>query len=51
VKELLGIPDGVITAAHVALGWPARPFPTKLNRRPLATMVHLDHWDNPFPST
>lgn len=49
VKELLGIPEGVITAAHVAMGWPARPFPTKLSRMPLADMVHLDSWGTPFP--
>lgn len=49
VKELLGIPEGVITAAHVAVGWPARPFPSKLRRMPLADMVHLDRWGTPFP--
>ena len=49
VKELLGIPDGVITAAHVAIGYPVKPFPTKLNRMPLKNMVHLDSWGTPLP--
>lgn len=51
VKELLGIPAGVITAAHVALGWPAKPFPKKLSRMPLAHMAHLDSWGTPLPGT
>lgn len=34
VKELLGIPDGVITAAHIAVGYPDRGFPTRLTRTP-----------------
>jgi hypothetical protein len=42
VKALLGIPEGVITAAHIALGWPARPLPKKLNRRPLDEIAFLD---------
>jgi nitroreductase len=42
VKALLEIPEGVITAAHVAIGWPARPFPKKLRRRPLHEMAFLD---------
>jgi nitroreductase len=49
VKELLGIPDDVITAAHITIGWPERPFPKQLNRMPLADMVHLDGWGTPLP--
>jgi nitroreductase len=49
VKELLGIPDNIITAAHIAVGWPARPFPTKLRRRPLAEMAFLDSYGQVFP--
>lgn len=48
VKELLGIPDDVITAAHVAIGWPERPFPKNLRRMPLADMVHVDSWGTPL---
>ena len=49
VKELLGIPDDVLTAAHVAIGYPERPFPTKLNRMPLDEIVHLDSWGTALP--
>jgi len=35
VKELLDIPEGYITAATIAVGWPARGFPNKLNRKPI----------------
>jgi nitroreductase len=49
VKELLGIPDDVLTAAHVAIGYPERPFPTKLNRMPLNEIVHLDSWGTALP--
>jgi nitroreductase len=49
VKELLGIPEHILTAAHIAVGWPAKPFPTKLNRRPLAEMAFVDRWANVLP--
>ena len=42
VKALLGIPDDIATAAMVAIGWPARPFPSVLNRRPLAEFAFTD---------
>lgn len=45
VKELLLIPDGVITAATIAVGWPARPFPTKLRRIDVDEIVHVDSYD------
>jgi nitroreductase len=44
VKELLSIPDGIATAAVVAMGWPARPFPKKLDRRPLEEMVYFESY-------
>lgn len=44
VKELLGIPEDVSTAAMVTLGWPARAFPKKLTRRPLSEFAFTDHY-------
>ncbi len=44
VKELLGIPDDVSTAAMVTIGWPAKPFPKKLTRRPLAEFAFTDRY-------
>lgn len=42
VKALLQIPDDVATAAMLALGYPAREFPKKLSRRPLAESCFAD---------
>lgn len=42
VRELLQIPDEFLTAAHVAVGYPAKNFPTKLTRSPVEDIVALD---------
>lgn len=47
VKELLGIPADTLTAALIPLGYPARPFPRKLARRPLAETCFGDAWGAP----
>ena len=44
VRALLAIPDGIATAATIALGHPSRPFPTRLARRPLAELAFADRW-------
>jgi len=52
VKELLGIPAELITCATIALGYPERPFPTKLTRTPVSELVFSEHYGQPlFPST
>lgn len=48
VTELLGIPDGFLTAAHVVAGYPAKPFPTKLTRSPVEEFVYLDKFGSPL---
>lgn len=48
VKELLGIPEEYATAAHVAAGYPARPFPTKLTRRGVEEIAFMDSFDRPL---
>ena len=35
IKPLLGLPEDISTAAFIAVGYPARPFPKKLRRREL----------------
>ena len=49
VKTLLHIPDGVGTAAMIALGYPEKPFPTRLRRRPLGEMAFVDRYAIPLP--
>jgi nitroreductase len=44
VKELLRIPDGIATAATVALGYPAKGFPKRLQRRPLHEIAFVDEF-------
>ncbi len=48
VKELLAIPDEYATAAHIVAGYPAKPFPTKLTRRPVEEIAFMDSFDNPL---
>ncbi|MGE5408891.1 MAG: nitroreductase family protein [Syntrophothermus sp.] len=42
VKELLGIPEGYLTAAHVVAGYPAKGFPRRLTRLPVEETVFVD---------
>lgn len=49
VRELLEIPDEYITACHIAVGYPARGFPTKLNRMPVSEMAFVDSFGAAFP--
>jgi nitroreductase len=42
VKELLGIPGELSTAAHVVAGYPAKPFPKKLTRLPVEELAFVD---------
>ncbi len=51
VKELLGIPAELSTAAFIVAGYPARPFPTGLTRRPVEEIAFLDDLDHPSPPT
>ena len=45
VRELLGIPDGFITAAHIAVGYPATRLPDASSRaRPVEEIVYLDRF-------
>ena len=50
VKELLGIPEGFVTAAHIPVGYRTKAFPTRLDRKPLSEMVHNGTWGTPLPA-
>jgi len=47
VKELLGIPAGVETAALIPLGYPSGRF-GRPPRRPLREVAFADHWGDAF---
>jgi nitroreductase len=50
VRELLHIPDDLITAGHLAVGYPERPFPTRLRRAAVEDVVFADGYGRPlFP--
>jgi nitroreductase len=51
VRELLGIPEGVATAATLALGYPARPLARRLSRRPVSEMVFAERYGRPLFTT
>lgn len=44
VKQLLDIPDDYAIAAFLGIGWPARPFPTRLRRRPVEDFATVDRF-------
>jgi nitroreductase len=48
VKEMLAIPEGVATAALVAMGWPEAPFPVRLSRRPVEEACFAESWGEPL---
>lgn len=48
VRKLLDIPDEFITAAHVAVGYPARGFPDKLTRHPVEDIVYSERFGPPL---
>jgi len=48
VKRLLEIPDDLGTACHVAAGYPARPWPRKLRRLPVAATVFSERFGEPL---
>ena len=49
VQALLGMPPHIAVAAMVTLGWPQKPFPNKLHRKPLAEFAFADTWGVAMP--
>lgn len=47
VAALLGIPAEYALAAHLGVGWPSEPHPTRLRRRPVQDFAALDRFDGP----
>ncbi len=49
IHEILGIPDGVDSAAIIPLGWPDRDYGPN-HRRPLDEALMFDRWDGQGPA-
>jgi nitroreductase len=45
VAELLAVPDGMLCACHLAVGYPRRPFPARLRRLPVSELVVHDRFE------
>jgi nitroreductase len=48
VRPLLGLPEDISTAAFIAVGYPAKPFPKKLRRRELDEMCFANRYGQPL---
>jgi nitroreductase len=48
IQALLGLPPELAVVGTVALGWPARPLPTRLRRRPVEELVSIDRYGEPL---
>jgi nitroreductase len=49
IKPLLNIPDDISIVATVALGYPAKPFPKRLRRRPLDEIAFGERYGEALP--
>jgi nitroreductase len=47
-REILGLPDNAVCACHVAAGYPADGFLTKLTRMPVGEFVFGERWGEPM---
>jgi nitroreductase len=48
VKALLGIPDGVAMAGHIAVGHRADPWPEQLRRNPVSAFTFAERFGEPW---
>jgi nitroreductase len=46
LRKAVGVPEDWILAAHVVVGWPKGKH-GPVRRRPITTVVNLDHWGQP----
>lgn len=47
VRQLLRIPGEYLVAAHLGVGWPERPLPTRLSRRPVEDFATVGSFGGP----
>jgi nitroreductase len=44
IRELLSIPDEVVLAGHISVGYRSDPWPRRLSRKPVAEFAFRDHY-------
>lgn len=44
VRQVLAVPEGYALVAHIGIGWPAQPHPTRLRRRPVEDFTSIDRF-------
>jgi nitroreductase len=47
VRQLLRVPDSFLVAGHIGVGWPVKPLPTRLSRKPVEEFATEDRFDGP----
>lgn len=48
VRELIGMPQGVVIAGHIATGYRADPWPKKLSRTPVSEFAFGERYGEPW---
>jgi nitroreductase len=47
VRQLLRVPESFLVAGHIGVGWPVKPLPTRLSRKPVEEFATEDRFDGP----
>jgi nitroreductase len=48
IRPLLGIPEGVVIAGHISVGYRADPWPKQLSRKPVAEFAFGERYGSPW---
>ncbi|HEV3229477.1 MAG TPA: nitroreductase family protein [Solirubrobacteraceae bacterium] len=48
VRELLGLPEGIALAGHIAVGYREGDWPRRLSRRPVGEFAFSNHFERPW---
>ena len=48
IRELLAIPDEVVLAGHISVGYRADPWPKQLSRKPVSEFAFGDRYGEPW---
>jgi hypothetical protein len=48
LRDAVDVPEDWLIAGHIVVGWPKGKHGPRRRRRPLADVVYLGHWDQPY---